>query len=136
MGPLRNEETEKEPLISYDVPIIKDSSAVGVLGIDMSLGVLTDIAQNYRTSTHSHITILDKDGSYIVHPDSNRLLYMNGPARLKDNDDPSVEWDLTNFASTPVASGFYLIHVKDNTSGGERTIKFFGAMRQIDLNTF
>ena len=54
----------------------------------------------------------------------------------KDNDDPSVEWDLTNFASTPVASGFYLIHVKDNTSGGERTIKFFGAMRQIDLNTF
>ena len=90
MGPLRNEETEKEPLISYDVPIIKDSSAVGVLGIDMSLGVLTDIAQNYRTSTHSHITILDKDGSYIVHPDSNRLLYMNGPARLKDNDDPSV----------------------------------------------
>jgi hypothetical protein len=26
--------------------------------------------------------------------------------------------------------------VKDNTSGGERTIKFFGAMRLIDLNTF
>lgn len=90
VGPLRNEETEKEPLISYDVPIIKDSSVMGVLGIDMSLGVLTDIAQNYRTSTHSHITILDKDGSYIVHPDSTRLLYMNGPARLKDNDDPSV----------------------------------------------
>ena len=54
----------------------------------------------------------------------------------KDNTDPSIEWDLTNFANTPVASGFYLIHVKDNVSGGERTIKFFGAMRQIDLNTF
>ena len=54
----------------------------------------------------------------------------------KDNDLPSLEWDLTNFANTPVASGFYLIHVKDNTSGGERTIKFFGAMRLIDLNTF
>ena len=54
----------------------------------------------------------------------------------KDNDLPSIEWDLTNFANTPVASGFYLIHVKDNTSGGERTIKFFGAMRLIDLNTF
>ena len=44
--------------------------------------------------------------------------------------------DLTNFANTPVASGFYLIHIKDLTSGGERTIKFFGAMRQVDLNTF
>ena len=54
----------------------------------------------------------------------------------KDNDLPSIEWDLTNFANTPVASGFYLIHVKDDTSGGERTIKFFGAMRLIDLNTF
>ncbi len=90
VGPLRNEEVENEPLISYDVPIVKDSSVLGVLGIDMSLDVLTHIAQNYRTSTHSHITILDKDGSYIVHPDSARLLYMNGPARLKDNDDPSV----------------------------------------------
>ena len=54
----------------------------------------------------------------------------------KDNEEPSVEWDLTNFANTPVASGFYLIHIKDLTSGGERTIKFFGAMRQVDLNTF
>ncbi len=54
----------------------------------------------------------------------------------KDNNDPSIEWDLTNFANTPVASGFYLIHVKDNTSGGERVVKFFGAMRKVDLNTF
>ncbi len=54
----------------------------------------------------------------------------------KDNEDASIDWDLTNFANTPVASGFYLIHVKDNTSGSERTIKFFGAMRLIDLNTF
>jgi hypothetical protein len=54
----------------------------------------------------------------------------------KDNEEASIEWDLTNFASTPVASGFYLIHIKDYTSGEERVIKFFGAMRQVDLNTF
>ena len=54
----------------------------------------------------------------------------------KDNDDPNIDWDLTNFANTPVASGFYLIHVKDLTSGSERVIKFFGAMRMVDLNTF
>lgn len=54
----------------------------------------------------------------------------------KDNEITSIEWDLTNFANTPVASGFYLIHIKDLTSGSERTIKFFGAMRQVDLNTF
>ena len=54
----------------------------------------------------------------------------------KDNDEPSIEWDLTNFANTPVSSGFYLIHIKDFTSGSERVIKFYGAMRKVDLNTF
>ena len=54
----------------------------------------------------------------------------------KDNDSPNIDWDLTNFANTPVASGFYLIHIKDLTSGSERVIKFFGAMRMVDLNTF
>ena len=54
----------------------------------------------------------------------------------KDNNDPSIEWDLTNFANTPVSSGFYLIHIKDFTSGKERVIKFYGAMRKVDLNTF
>ena len=54
----------------------------------------------------------------------------------KDNKDASIDWDLTNFANTPIASGFYLIHVKDLTSGSERVIKFFGAMRKVDLNTF
>ena len=54
----------------------------------------------------------------------------------KDNEDPNIDWDLTNFANTPIASGFYLIHIKDLTSGSERVIKFFGAMRKVDLNTF
>ena len=53
-----------------------------------------------------------------------------------DSQQTFQEWDLTNFANTPVASGFYLIHVKDLTSGGERVVKFFAAMRKVDLNTF
>ena len=58
----------------------------------------------------------------------------------KDNDLSYIDWDLTNFANTPVASGFYLIHVAAQDANGnitaERTVKFFGAMRLIDLNTF
>ncbi|MCQ2315873.1 MAG: T9SS type A sorting domain-containing protein [Bacteroidales bacterium] len=48
----------------------------------------------------------------------------------------SIDWDLTNHANTPIASGIYLIHVKDQTTGGERTVKFYCAMRPVDLNTF
>ena len=90
VGPLKNKDTETEPLISYVVPIVKDSSAVAVLGIDISLDVFTRIAQNYRTSSHSYITLLDRVGSYIVHPDSTRLMHMDSLAELKDAEDPSV----------------------------------------------
>ena len=48
------------------------------------------MAQHYKTSTHSYITILDRDGSYIVHPDSTRLLHMDNLAQLQDVEDPSV----------------------------------------------
>ena len=54
----------------------------------------------------------------------------------KDSSVTSIDWDLTNHANTPIASGFYIIHVKDLTSGGEKTVKFYAAMRQVDLNTF
>ncbi len=90
VGPLKNEDTETEPILSYDVPIITDNSTVGVLGIDVSLSVLTEMAHNYRTSTNSYITLLDRNGSYIVHPDSTRLRHMDSLAQLKDAEDPSV----------------------------------------------
>lgn len=48
----------------------------------------------------------------------------------------SIDWDLTNYANTPIASGLYIIHVKDYVNGGEKTVKFYCAMRQVDLNTF
>ena len=54
----------------------------------------------------------------------------------KDSSVTSIDWDLTNHANTPIASGFYIIHVKDLTSGGETTVKFYAAIRQVDLNTF
>lgn len=49
----------------------------------------------------------------------------------------SIDWDLKNHAGIPIAGGIYLIHVKETGGrGGERVLKWFGAMRPIDLNTF
>ncbi|MCH2231459.1 MAG: T9SS type A sorting domain-containing protein [Crocinitomicaceae bacterium] len=50
----------------------------------------------------------------------------------KDNEVTSVDWDLNNFKNIPVAGGVYLIHV-DVPGVGEKVLKFFGGMRQIDL---
>jgi len=46
-----------------------------------------------------------------------------------------VEWDLKNFAGIPIAGGVYIVHVKA-PGIGEKTVKWFGALRPIDLNSF
>ncbi len=53
-------------------------------------------------------------------------------------DDPNstyIDWDLKNSADIPISGGLYLIHV-DAPGVGERTIKWFGSLRPIDLNSF
>ncbi len=50
----------------------------------------------------------------------------------KDSPITSLDWDLNNHKGIPVAGGVYLIHV-DVPDVGEKVIKFFGGMRQVDL---
>ena len=51
------------------------------------------------------------------------------------NETNAIEWNLKNFQNVPVASGVYLIHV-EAPGIGERTIKWFGALRPVDLQSF
>ena len=51
----------------------------------------------------------------------------------KDSEITSLDWDLNNHKGIPVAGGVYLIHV-DVPDVGEKVLKFFGGMRQIDLH--
>jgi flagellar hook assembly protein FlgD len=50
----------------------------------------------------------------------------------KDNPVTSLEWDLKNNKGIPIASGVYLIHVEVE-GVGEKIVKFFGGIRQPDL---
>ncbi|NVK63635.1 MAG: T9SS type A sorting domain-containing protein [Flavobacteriales bacterium] len=50
----------------------------------------------------------------------------------KDSPVTSIDWDLNNWKNIPVAGGVYLIHV-DVPDVGEKVVKFFGGMRQVDL---
>ncbi|MDC0189461.1 T9SS type A sorting domain-containing protein, partial [Flavobacteriales bacterium] len=53
----------------------------------------------------------------------------------KDNDIPHFEWDLKNNYNIPIASGVYMIHV-DAGEVGEKVLKWFGALRPTDLDSF
>ncbi|MDP2723884.1 MAG: hypothetical protein Q8O72_14105 [Bacteroidales bacterium] len=52
----------------------------------------------------------------------------------KDSPETTIEWDLKNFASVPIAGGVYYVHAK--SAQGERVIKWFSISRIPDLNTF
>jgi hypothetical protein len=61
----------------------------------------------------------------------------------RDTDYPTYQdWDMKNTVGVPVSSGLYLIHIAADGLGPnhdqsvQRVIKWFGVMRQIDLNTF
>lgn len=53
----------------------------------------------------------------------------------KDSELTFVEWNLRNDYNVPIASGVYIIHI-DAGDIGEKVVKWFGAMRPVDLNSF
>ncbi len=69
------------------------------------------------------IYIYSLDGSLI------RTLTKNDP------NTPYLDWDIKNTAGLPIASGMYLMDVKA-VGIGETVLKWFGAMRPIDVTTY
>jgi len=53
----------------------------------------------------------------------------------KDNADTWAQWDLRNQYNVPISSGIYIIHI-DAGDAGEKVLKWFGALRPVDLNSF
>ena len=53
----------------------------------------------------------------------------------KDSDVPEQEWDLKNEYGVPIASGPYIIHI-DAPGFGQKVVKFFAIMPQVDLNNY
>ena len=62
----------------------------------------------------------------------------------KDNTLSYIDWDLKNDFNIPISSGLYVIHIKGKfrnkitgeVSEEEKIIRWFGALRPVDLDTF
>ncbi len=83
------------------------------------------------------VTIFDMSGTMIRQfnvDKSGIILPRSSTAGLNTDAKTSVDWDLKNFAGIPISGGVYLIHVKAEGLG-ERTIKWFGILRPVDLNS-
>lgn len=78
-----------------------------------------------------YITIYALDGTVVrkLRGPSKSLVSGGGTALT------SVDWDLKNHKGLPISGGVYLIHIKAD-GVGEKLIKWFGALRPVDLNSF
>ena len=86
----------------------------------------------YETNQIDHrvrITNLPQNSKVSIYSVDGVLIKQADIAEGRDYD-----WDLKNMNGISIASGIYIIHVKTPTA--ERTIKWFGSLRPIDLDTF
>ncbi|MEN9301959.1 MAG: hypothetical protein RL264_388 [Bacteroidota bacterium] len=81
-----------------------------------------------RLETKVKITNLPEVCTVRIYTTSGKLVRLF----RKDSPTTSLDWDLTNSKAIPVAGGVYLIHV-EVPGVGEKVLKFFGGMRQVDL---
>ena len=83
-NPLVGLKCDLAPIITFSLPIPgKDGNRVGVLAIDVSLHLLSEIIEAGKISEHSYCTLLDRDGSYIIHHDDNKLLRQTNLMQLE-----------------------------------------------------
>ena len=92
IGPLKNSDTEGGAIITFCLPIFnQDGARVGVMGVDIALQQLSQIVLAAKPSPNSYCTLLDSDGSYIVHPDSTKLMHETVHSHYKESDNQSIK---------------------------------------------
>ena len=86
INPLKDVNTEGEAIITFSIPIYDHTGKIiGVMGTDVSLDLLSDIVLAAKTSPNSYATMLASDGSYIVHPDDDKIAHHTIFTRLSDS---------------------------------------------------
>jgi len=90
------------------------------------------------------VTIYSLDGTIIrklsraidVDPATNKRIEISDGGTVSDiNIDNSLEWDLKNDKGITISSGTYLFHI-EAPGIGQRTLKWFGAVRPADTSNF
>lgn len=74
LDPLKGDEAEGEAIITFSLPIYNsEGRVVGVLASDVSLKLLSGIVMAAKPSANAYATLLGSKGSFIVHPDSDKV---------------------------------------------------------------
>jgi hypothetical protein len=90
------------------------------------------------------VTIYSLDGTIIrvlkrsigVDPATNKKIETtDGTPTSEVNIESTIDWNLKNDKGIPIASGIYLFHI-DAPGIGQKTLKWFGAVRPADTSNY
>lgn len=88
--PLKGTATENEPMVAFCLPLTnKTGERVGVLSVDVSINQLSKIIQAAKPSENGYSVLLARNGSYIVHPDKEKLSNPAVFSQMEEDADPS-----------------------------------------------
>ena len=86
-----SEDLQTEMLVSYCKPLFDDDGQfIGVISLDIALAWLSDMLATVRPYPHSYAFLVSRGGTYLVHPDSDRLFYETMYTPSLENPDPSM----------------------------------------------
>ena len=89
--PMKNANNEHEPIITFCLPIIdRSGKSIGVMGVDVSIVQLTQLVESAKPSLNGYVTLLAQDGSFIIHPDTTKLLHQTVFTQLDHGADPAI----------------------------------------------
>jgi hypothetical protein len=134
-----NTENNANPLYTFNTtdkaPVFSDA-----LAADSALAMINIVPNPYYAYSAYEANQLDNIAKITNLPEVCTIMIytINGTLiRKYDKADPgtSLNWDLKNQVGIPVASGIYLIHV-NVPNIGERTLKWVGMMRPLDVESF
>lgn len=99
IDPLHNEEAAEEAFLTFSLPIYASgerdtertdtSKIVGVMSVDLSVNLLSDIVQKNKPTPNSYTVLLGQNGTYIIHPDHDKLLKQTVYDLPKNEEDDS-----------------------------------------------
>jgi len=127
------------PLYSFSttgLAVIENDQATAESALDL----INVVPNPYYAFSGYEISRLDNRIKFINLPQKCTITIFSVSGTLvrkfrKDNGLTFLDWDLKNANNIPIAGGVYICHV-DVPGVGEKVVKWFGALRPLDLQNF
>lgn len=86
--PMVGEDADEIPVITFCLPILdSEQKPIGVMGVGVSLSHLSEVILAAKPSLNSYSILLNSDGTYIVHPNSKKLMNQRITDYLEEGSD-------------------------------------------------